>query len=390
MSASGTSGSTGGFRVHRYVDKAGHECAYYDTALLFPTNALSLSAEPTGVAVLDMTRPGQPGADRDAPDAGDADPARVGEHQRRARAARGGDRQPGGVAGRSSTSTTSARTAASPSCMASAPGRHLRPRERLGARRQDLLPDVDRHGQHDRGRPDQPAGPPPLWQARTTRTACPSPTTATAATSPRATGSSSSTSPSPGPQAQPAGARDQPPDVVEHDDPADRHPGHDQGQAVPRRGRRVLAVTEAAASTAHGASVGAARIIDISDARKPFVVSNIRLQVHQPENREAIAGDPGAQSPAQGYAAHYCNVPQRARAGDLRLLDDPSRACASSTSATPRTRRRSPTTSRRRRRSRRPAGRSSTSGRTGRCRSRRSRPSAARSGTRTGRAASTR
>jgi hypothetical protein len=56
----GTSGSAGGFRVHRYIDRNGHECAYYDTTLLFPTNALSLSAEPTGVAVLDMTDPANP------------------------------------------------------------------------------------------------------------------------------------------------------------------------------------------------------------------------------------------------------------------------------------------------------------------------------------------
>jgi hypothetical protein len=56
----GHSGSTGGFRVHRYVDRDGRECAYYDTTLLFPTNALSLSGEPTGVAVLDMTDPAKP------------------------------------------------------------------------------------------------------------------------------------------------------------------------------------------------------------------------------------------------------------------------------------------------------------------------------------------
>ncbi|MDQ1695588.1 MAG: hypothetical protein QOJ03_941, partial [Frankiaceae bacterium] len=31
-------GSTGGYRVERYVDKAGHECAYYDSTLLFPTS----------------------------------------------------------------------------------------------------------------------------------------------------------------------------------------------------------------------------------------------------------------------------------------------------------------------------------------------------------------
>ncbi len=41
------------------------------------------------------------------------------------------------------------------------------------------------------------------------------------------------------------------------------------------------------------------------------MISNIRLAVHQPENRAAIAADPGATSPVQGYAGHYCNVPQR-------------------------------------------------------------------------------
>ena len=30
-----------------------------------------------------------------------------------------------------------------------------------------------------------------------------------------------------------------------------------------------------------------------------------------PQNRAAIAGDPGADSSLQGYGAHYCNVPQR-------------------------------------------------------------------------------
>src|SRR3954454_289496 len=53
-------GETGGFRVHRYIDKSGHECAYYDTSLLFPTNALNLSLDPTGVAVLDMSDPRHP------------------------------------------------------------------------------------------------------------------------------------------------------------------------------------------------------------------------------------------------------------------------------------------------------------------------------------------
>src|SRR3954451_19587299 len=30
-------GESAGYKVHRYVDAAGHECAYYDSTLLFPT-----------------------------------------------------------------------------------------------------------------------------------------------------------------------------------------------------------------------------------------------------------------------------------------------------------------------------------------------------------------
>ena len=35
-------GTSGGFKTYRYIDPAGHECAFYDTALLFPVNALKL------------------------------------------------------------------------------------------------------------------------------------------------------------------------------------------------------------------------------------------------------------------------------------------------------------------------------------------------------------
>ena len=54
--------------------------------------------------------------------------------------------------------------------------------------------------------------------------------------------------------------------------------------------------------------MGAARIIDISDERKPRVISNLRLQVNQPADHAAASGDPGALSPVQGYAAHYCSL----------------------------------------------------------------------------------
>ena len=61
------------------------------------------------------------------------------------------------------------------------------------------------------------------------------------------------------------------------------------------------------------ADVGAARIINVDRPRSPYVVSSIRLAVHEPK---AHAGtqwdDPGASSFVQGYAAHYCSVPTRA------------------------------------------------------------------------------
>jgi hypothetical protein len=57
--------------------------------------------------------------------------------------------------------------------------------------------------------------------------------------------------------------------------------------------------------------VGAARIIDIGDEAHPRVVSNLRLAVHQPDNFAEESNDPDASSPLQGYAAHYCGIPQR-------------------------------------------------------------------------------
>jgi len=40
-----------------------------------------------------------------------------------------------------------------------------------------------------------------------------------------------------------------------------------------------------------GGVVGASRLIDVADPRTPRVVSELRLQVHDPENAAAVAGD---------------------------------------------------------------------------------------------------
>jgi hypothetical protein len=63
-----------------------------------------------------------------------------------------------------------------------------------------------------------------------------------------------------------------------------------------------------------GAHIGAARIIDIQNPRKPFVVSNMRLAVDQAKAQgAALESDPGNGStqPFQGYQAHYCDLPSR-------------------------------------------------------------------------------
>ncbi|HVL90732.1 MAG TPA: hypothetical protein VM841_10915 [Actinomycetota bacterium] len=62
-------------------------------------------------------------------------------------------------------------------------------------------------------------------------------------------------------------------------------------------------------------NVGAARIIDISNERSPVIVSDIRLEVHDPGNGPAIKDDPGAQWGLGGYTGHYCGVPQRHEPG---------------------------------------------------------------------------
>ncbi len=63
-------------------------------------------------------------------------------------------------------------------------------------------------------------------------------------------------------------------------------------------------------------AVGAARLINIDDDRHPRVVSNMRLEVNQPAARASDQkDDPGAQYPVQGYAAHYCAVPRKHNPG---------------------------------------------------------------------------
>jgi hypothetical protein len=61
-----------------------------------------------------------------------------------------------------------------------------------------------------------------------------------------------------------------------------------------------------------GSHVGAGRIIDMADEKKPVVISNMRLQVNQEKNQAGDQNaDPGASEQFQGYEGHYCTLPTR-------------------------------------------------------------------------------
>src|SRR3954468_9984733 len=53
-------GTEGGFKVLRYVDRAGHVCAFYDSTLMLPFNALNPGGGSVGVIVLEMSDPAHP------------------------------------------------------------------------------------------------------------------------------------------------------------------------------------------------------------------------------------------------------------------------------------------------------------------------------------------
>jgi hypothetical protein len=306
----GHTGATGGFRVHRYVDKAGHECAYYDTALLFPTNALNLSLDPTGVAVLDMSDPSHPVRTETL-----LTPAMQTPHeslnisvQRGVLAAVMGNpaKAPGGV-DVYDISGDCRHPVEMAAAFPATPFGH-----ESGMAPDGLTFYPSSASEFSAVDISDPRLPKELWRSGDFATHGLSISEdgrrgylATIGTGLVIIDLSEVQARKPDPQVTeisrltwstmtipqipiPVTIKGRP-YVVEVDE---------------------YSSTEDGQFTGHGDRVGAARIIDISDERHPFVVSNLRLQVHQKENRAEIADDYGASSPVQGYAAHYCNVPR--------------------------------------------------------------------------------
>jgi hypothetical protein len=313
----GHEGTAGGYKVERFVDKSGHQCAYYDTTLLFPLQASQLRDQSPGVAVLDMSNPAKP-----VRTATLLTPAMQAPHesllvnQRRGllaavlgnpvvypgqidiydlnadcRSPQLQSSLPIGVLGHESGWTKDGNTFYATSLQTG------------GITAVDV---------------SNPKAPVPVWFGR-----YPSHGLTLSDDGNRAyvaaiggglliLDTSQIQARVPNPQvsvisqlswsnltipqvAMPVTIAGRP-FIVEVDEFSTDAPG-------------------ASFPAANGQVVGAGRIIDISNERAPRVVSNLRLEANQPENRAKIANDPGASSSLQGYAGHYCNVPREVDPG---------------------------------------------------------------------------
>ena len=306
-----TVGTVGGFKVERYVDKAGHDCAYYDTTLLFPSNATGAEA---GVNVMDMSDPTKPTrvARLTTPAMNSPHESVVLSSERGVLAAVLGNPAFGpGVVDVYDLSAD----CRNPALKASLP--------------------VGNFGHESGFSPDGKTfyaawlfGP-AVTAIDLTNLSVPTPLGVMQLYS---HGLSISAD---GNRAYMAGGQDDLGLMVVDVSDFQSRKANPQGRVLSRlqwdsitipqnaipitiQGKPYLVEIDeysnndnSGSVAAHGSRVGAGRMIDISDEKKPRVVSNLRLEVHQPENRAAIAGDPGAQNPTQGYAGHYCNVPTR-------------------------------------------------------------------------------
>jgi len=302
----GRQGTSGGFKVHRYVDRAGHECAFYDTALLFPLNALKLSGDSLGVAVLDMSNPRKPvqtATLTEMPMNSPHESLALNPRRGLLAAVLG---NPAAYPGLVSIYDVS-KDCRKPVLQST------RPVARLG----------HESGFSEDGR---------TYYATSTAFNAISAIDVTDPKNPKSIWLGDINSH--GMTLRPDGNRAYLADtdgqltILDTSEIQARKANPQareisrltwRGASIPQNAIRftvsgkpyLLETDEYTQGTSGGGNrdeVGAARIIDISDERKPKVISNLRLQVNQPADHAKAANDPGASSPVQGYAAHYCDV----------------------------------------------------------------------------------
>jgi hypothetical protein len=292
-------GTVGGFKVERYVDAAGHDCAYYDTTLMFPTNALDAEG---GVNVVDMADPTKPAVTaRLLTPAMDTPHESLVVSQTRGLIA--------AVAGNLTTNVGQidiydiSKDCRQPELRSSTPMGFL-------GHESGISPDGNTFYSASPSSKtlvavdiSNPVLPIPIWFGNYDSHGL-----SISADGNRAyiagTGSGLI--------------------ILDTSEIQARVPNPDVPLVARLQWKSMSIPQNAIPITIKGhpylveidefgaqSEVGAGRIIDIGDERNPRVVSNLRLAVHQPENFPAQADDNGAQNPVQGYAGHYCNVPTR-------------------------------------------------------------------------------
>jgi hypothetical protein len=309
----GHEGASGGFKVYRFVDKAGHECAYYDTTLLFPLNAQNLGDQPTGVAVLDMSDPTKPKRTTTL-----VTPAMQSPHEslnlnvkRGLLAAVLGN--PGTLPGVVDVYDLN-EDCRQPALQSSLP---------VGFLGHESGFSIDGLTFYATS----------LFDGHVTAVDLTNPRVPVTLTVFESFSHGMNVSDD-GNRAY-IGARDVGLQIMDVSEIQARKP-NPQVKEISRTKWDTLSIPQNAIPVTikgkpyvvevdefsvaenggsfpaeNGPRVGAARILDISDENAPKVVGDMRLEVHQPENRAQLEGDPGATSFVQGYAGHYCNVPRR-------------------------------------------------------------------------------
>lgn len=310
----GRIGVKGGYRVERYVDAAGRECAYYDTTLLYPTNAVSPGGVPTGTDVIDMTDPAKP-----VRTATLITPAMQTPHESVSL------NQNRGLLGAVMGSPVTApgildlydvsQDCRTPVLRASSPAGILGHEGNFAPDGLTFYASALDGGELTAIDVSNPMVPVPLWTERFVAHGV----------SVRDDGNRAYLARRGGlvildtTQIQ----RRVPNPSVPVVSTLKWYPMTTPQITIPVSidGRSYLIEMDEFGSASEGSPiediVGAARIIDIADETKPVVISNIRLDVHTRANREAISGDQNfsGRGDFQGYAGHYCGVPQRDEPG---------------------------------------------------------------------------
>jgi hypothetical protein len=299
-------GTTGGYRVERYVDKSGHECAYWDSTLLFPTNVADQAAEGPGVYVMDMSDPRNP-VHTDTL----RTPAMLSPHESlRLNQKRGllvadmgyptwnpgfldvydvsqdcrhpvlDSSSPVGILGHEGGFSPDGKTF----YVTSLYGHSIAAVDLSNPKLPNLLWESFDYQPHGVSLSDDGKT---LFMADT----------------PFSTGFNGLTILDVS-QIQERKANPQVPIISrltwkEVSTPQNATPFTEDGHAY------LLETDEFGGGSS---PVGAARIIDIQDLRHPFVVANLRLEVN---NHPATTSDPGDSQPFQGYQGHYCSLPSR-------------------------------------------------------------------------------